>query len=88
MKMLYFIAMISKRTKRRRVKLEIDFLLDCDSNATNFPIEKESSNINLSRDLNDSIPCSDLFINNEHHNNGILKYSLKVSKSKKYIIID
>jgi len=78
--------MISKRTKRRRVKEEIDFLLDCDSNATNFPIENENSNINLSPDLNYSIPCSDLFINNEHHNNGILKYSLEVSKFKKYII--
>jgi len=74
--------MTSKRTKRRRVKEEIDFLIDCDSNPTNFPIEIESSNIDLSPDLNDSIPYSDLFIH-EHYNNAISNNSLEVSKFKK-----
>lgn len=71
--------MTSKRTKRRRVKEEIDFLLDCDSNAFNFPIEKDSSNIDLSPDLNNSIPYSDLFIN-EVYNNAISKNSFEVPK--------
>lgn len=74
--------MISKRTKRRRVKEEIDFLLDCNSNDTNIPIEKEGSNIDLSPNLNDSIPYSDLFFN-DHFNNRTSKNSLEVSKIKK-----
>lgn len=74
--------MTSKRTMRRRVKEEVDFLLDCDSNVTNFPIEIESSNIDFSPDLNDSIPYSDLFID-EHYNKVISNNSLEVSKFKK-----
>lgn len=78
--------MTSKRTKRQRVKEEIDYLLDCVSNATSFSIEIESSNIDLSPDLNnDSIPYSDLYID-AHYNNAISNNSLEVSKFKKIII--
>lgn len=76
--------MISKRTKRRRVKEEVDCLLNCNSNATDIPFEKKSSNIDLSPNLNDSILYSDLFFN-EHYNSGNSKNSLEVSKIKNLI---